>query len=356
MNLFNIKNIIQEKRLPWFIEKRMRVGENILFFLKNRTINFFRNASINDIRITFQCGFHGETGGVFAIASIANLLAQRYQVEFLTNPSSNYNRLLSSKICFVETPNMNSDLFICDVTCDHYFLERVKKKGKLLIISCHGLLNESHGLESEQVKKALSFADIVHFVSPFQQDSFQLETGRFEIIPNATKKINKKRRTNNVGCVGNLNEVKKNVIESVNIGLASKADYIHLWSIEKDIWKDSRVVTHNWEKNKDKIYNSFDVLVFMSQVETFGLVVIEAMSAGIPCLLSSIPVFEEFGKCPGVTIIDTDNKENTAAILNEMLENKDKLRDPILEHFTNRYSEDVISEKWFSLVSKLLGR
>jgi glycosyltransferase involved in cell wall biosynthesis len=57
------------------------------------------------------------------------------------------------------------------------------------------------------------------------------------------------------------------------------------------------------------IYNTFDVLINLSKQETFGMVVIEAMSAGLPCLLSSIPAFEQFRGCRGVRFIDETTSE-----------------------------------------------
>lgn len=356
MNISTIQKFIQEKRLPWFIESRIKTGKNLYFYLKSRGLHLFRRANKNKpLVITFSCGFHGETGGVFAIASIANLLANKYHIEFITYPFSNYNKLLSSKVLLVNTPNLESDLFICDASCAHSFFQQLKSLNKRIIVSCHGLLSELHGLESEYVKSSLSFADKVHFVSSIQQDSFHLEKGMYVVIPNTTGRIKKTSRTYNAGCVGNLNEKRKNADKSVAIALKSKAECIHLWSIEKDIWNNPRVITHSWEGNKDKIYNSFDILVFMSQLETFGLVVIEAMSAGIPCLLPSIPVFEQFRECPGITIIDSTDDRQASETLDDMLQNKDKLRESIIEHFEKTYSEHAISEKWFKCISNLTG-
>ena len=66
----------------------------------------------------------------------------------------------------------------------------------------------------------------------------------------------------------------------MRIALKSNADCIHLWSLEEDRWNNPRVKVHSWESDKDKIYDSFDVLVFMSLEETFGMVVIEAADPG----------------------------------------------------------------------------
>ena len=161
--------------------------------------------------------------------------------------------------------------------------------------------------------------------------------------------------TNNVGSVGNLSDVRKNADQSIKIALASKADAIHLWSIKQDIWHHERVVTHSWETDKEKIYNSFDVLVFMSELETFGLVVIEAMSAGIPCMLSDIPVFKQFEQCPGVVIIDAVKETYAPEILNELLANKAELSHEMFHYFDKTYSEKAIFSKWNELIHDTLA-
>lgn len=350
-----IKNILSERRLPWFLAIRIKEAQNTFYFLLNRAMNLFC-ASFNKGTplISFYCGFHGNSGGTFAIANIANILATKYQVEFVTYPSSNFNRLLNSNIKLVRNPNFSSSVFVSDAESDHGFFEKLKLLDKRLIITCHCFPYESHGLEPKHIIKSLSYADKVHFVSSSQQEAFQLEPKKYEIIPNTTKKINKKTTTNCVGCVGNLNNIQKNVDESVEIALASKAEAIHLWSIKKDVWHNKKVIVHDWESDKEKIYNSFDALVFMSQLETFGLVVIEAMSAGIPCLLSSIPAFEQFRGCPGVKIISSNSHDNAAELLNELLVNKNILGEQMKIYFDKTYSEAAIFQQWDNLILKTL--
>ncbi|MEJ2756361.1 MAG: glycosyltransferase family 4 protein, partial [Gammaproteobacteria bacterium] len=313
MNWNKIKNIFQERRLPYFIEHRLQYVINMTFFRLNRFlsglswIGLIPRRDYESVVITFKCGFHGQTGGVFAIASIANMLAKRYRVEFVSYSSSYYNRVLSHQVRLVKRANLDSNLFVCDVSCDHKFFEALKRRHKKVLVSCHGFLNASHDLLPEYVERSLSYADVVHVVSAVQQDSFQLPKNKVVVIPNATTKIHKMSSTRNAGCVGNLNLKSKNVQRSVEIVLQSDVEKIHLYSMDNDYWHNPRVVLHRWESNKRRIYNSFDVLVFMSEIETFGLVVIEAMSAGIPCMLSDIPAFRQFKDAPGVVLIGGAN-------------------------------------------------
>jgi glycosyltransferase involved in cell wall biosynthesis len=195
----------------------------------------------------------------------------------------------------------------------------------------------------------------VQFVSAIQQQEYQLEENRYVVIPNTVVPVNKSCNTQNVGTVGNLNLVNKNVNASVAIALASKANKIHLWSIEQDSWNTERVVVHDWEFNREKIYNTFDVLVFMSKEEALSMVVLEAMSAGIPCLLSNIPAFHQFSQTPGVFLVDPEDIEYASTKLNELLLNKVSLKAEILGYWQANYSHETVSNQWFEFISKQIN-
>ena len=96
---------------------------------------------------------------------------------------------------------------------------------------------------------------------------------------NTNYRIIKTKKTNNVGIVGRLKEPTKN-IGGTEIALKSNANKLHLWGSDKIKSDNSRVIVHSWEKNKIKIYNSFDILINMSyfKEESFGRVIIEALS------------------------------------------------------------------------------
>ena len=359
MKLQNIVSVVRERRLPYFVSFRLDVMKNQYFFFKNKIKHLWvkkKGAATANEKIMFICGFHGMTGGVFAIATIANLLTEYYRIEFLSFPDSFYNRLLDDEVLIVDKLNFDADLFISDATSDKKILKNIKVMNKSVIVSCHSLPYSGHGLKPEDIKSMLKTANKVHFVSQVQQDSFKLENNKYIVIPNTTKAIKKTNYTYNVGIVGNLNNDNKNADESVSIAMDSVAEEIHLWYIDQNRWQDQRVVIHSWESDKQRIYNSFDVMVFMSKSETFGLVVIEAMSAGIPCLLSAIPAFEQFSSCPGVKIIDTSNRHLAADFVNDFLRNKERLRPEIIRWWQKRYDRDSVGILWKRFISEQLSR
>lgn len=343
-------SIIEECRVPWIIKYRYEQLVNSLHYIKKSYVN--RN-NYNAINITFKCGFHGKTGGLYAIASIANMLSEKYMVKFVSYPSSNYNPNLIGKVNIVSVLNFDSDLYVLDVSCDHKTYKQIRQLGKPIIVTCHGRLNEAHGLTPDYVLESLLLSDITHFVNKVQQESFGIEQSKYTVIPNSTSKILKEKVTNNVGVVGNLDDEQKNTNESVEIFIKSNADKIHLWSCNELKYSHERVICHSWENNKNIIFNSFDVLVFMSKNENCPMVVIESLSAGIPCLLSAIPAHEQFKECPGVVLIDDTNRIYAHELLNELLERKTELRNSIIKFWELNYSKEAVSSQWYDLISKI---
>ena len=150
-----------------------------------------------------------------------------------------------------------------------------------------------------------------------------------------------------------MEEPRKNVEATVRIGLASNANLIQLWGTDNDLWNNPRVSVHPFETNRETIYNSFDCLVFLSKQETFGLVVIEAMSAGIPCVLSKLPAFEHFYKSPGIVFIEPNNTEAGANAVNELLNARQELAEPLRNFYKNNFSNTAVAEVWDELLAKL---
>jgi glycosyltransferase involved in cell wall biosynthesis len=360
-----LSNFLSRPRVPWVIESGTKKLMNRVYYHANR----FRHLVAASPRsgrnrskkiITFKCGFHAisgtNTGATYAISNVANALAKNFLVEFLSFPTSSYNQLLCSSVRIVPSPRLDGDLYICDAECKHEFYEQLKSLNLRLIITCHSFLDSGHGLSPEHLRKSITYADHVHLVSAAQKVSFRLQDEECCIIPNFTTPIRKTRQTNNIGAVGNFNVAAKNAEETVRIGLESGADEVHLWYVDFDKWSSERLKIHAWQPNKKKIYDSFDVLVFMSKEETFGMVVIEAMSAGMPCVLSSIPVFEAlFCECPGVVFIDSSNRESASLIVDDLLNRKDQIREDIINYWRSHYSEEAVTKMWLELLDKVIS-
>lgn len=349
-----LTEFLKNPHVPWIIQNRLTRLENSVFFYLNKAANLHRKQS-SETSIAFVCGYHGNSGGAIAIASVANLLSRHYRVIFASYPSSNYNRKLSTRVSVTRDQLPESDIYICDASCDHEILRTIAASGKRIIVSCHGLPEELHGLAPDYIRQSLNLATRVHFVNPIQQRAFQLDESKVVIIPNTTAAVPKKSTTNNIGTVGNLDEPRKGAAMTIAAGMLSNADEIHLWSTSSEHWPQEKVRPHRWENNKQKIYNSFDVLVFMSTQETFGLVVIEAMSAGVPCLLQRLPAFEAYSNCPGVVLTDSEDPSELAEHINKLLQQKDSYRDTMRAFFEHYYSGEAILRRWQTAIHSLLN-
>ena len=108
-------------------------------------------------------------------------------------------------------------------------------------------------------------------------------------------------------------------------------------------------------KDVAKIYQSADVFVFSSKTETQGLVVLEAMSCGLPVITVKDWVFEEFIQ-NGIDGFMVDKKENVFANkLMEILEDED-LRKTISANARKKalkFSLEEIAKKFENLYKSL---
>jgi len=333
--------------IPWQIKK---ILSNV-----GNSLSYYRSAikSTPAAEISFYCGFHGKTGGPAAISHIARILSKRYSVEFVSYPTSGYNPILAHSVKIVSKPSASSKLIIFDVSAGSSVVNDAKRRGKTTLVTCHGFPNALHGLLEAEVRSCLDAADQVHLVAQLQQDGFQLPEGKYFIIKNTHPQVIKTKFRNNAGIIGSINNQVKNIPRSLEIALASRASEVHVWGSEADRrW--ATALFHPWTNNKNAIYDSIDVLVSMSRNETFGMIVSEALSAGLPCLLSDIPAFRTFSGCESVRIVDSDDMGTAVQYLNALLDNKNNLRDTAIQYWQENLSEHVVERLWFSKIEELM--
>jgi hypothetical protein len=332
-----------------------KIKEKITEFYKKK-IERSRHQSFSEIKIGFICGFHGKTGAPVAIANIANGLSRTFTVSFEVEPLSFYHTLLESTVKLETEIGNDKDIYFFDLRADLNVVKQKKALNKIVILTVHGLRPPANNLSDQHIDEMLFLADKVHFVGKVQQHSYQLPADKYFIIPNGVNTVNKTEKTNNIGIVGNLNKPKKNASLSVDVGLKSECEKIHLWSTNKSYSKDNRIVSHTWENDRNIIFNSFDVLVFFSQQETFGLVVAEALSAGIPCVLSDLEAFLPFSECPGVVIVKNNEIHVAHQHINRLLADKEKLRQPIITFYHKHFSLDKNNRLWHLKVLELIEK
>ena len=107
------------------------------------------------------------------------------------------------------------------------------------------------------------------------------------------------------------------------------------------------------DKNQKKYYMDSSIYVMTSYTEAFGLVLIEAMSYGLPCIAfdcASGPK-EIVTKERGILIKNRD-KENMANEIIKLINNKKELKRFQKIINIEEYSEIYVKEKWFNLLNK----
>ena len=352
---YKVIQIFSKRRLPWRFTNFINISSNICHFYYKCFVSLLSTeAKSSNKNIVFCCGFHGFSGGPIAISAIANLLANRHQVSFVSFPTSNYNKLLNSSVKLITSVDYDADIFIADEGCDHNILSLMSSAEGKLIITCHCLKDRQVGPNSDFIYKSFSYADEIHFVGSVQQVAFNLDK-KPRIIANSCYQVDKTEYGNTAGTVGRLTDPDKNAQLSVAIAEKSELLPFHLWGANQEDFIQKNVVVHSWESDKQKIYNSIDVLVFLSKYETFGLVVIEAMSAGIPCLLSNIPAFQQYRNCPGIELVDLNDTTGADKQLKHLMGNKEALREEMIMHWSANYSNDAVAKQWFEFIEEMVN-
>lgn len=338
-------------RVPWKLRHAARLMRNGLGYAQNTLAGLVRRR-VPGNRIVFCCNFHGTTGATIAIARIANLLADRYRVSFAAGPFSDYNSMLGKNVAIVPRGSLQAheyDLYVCDGEMDLSFFSWLAEHHRKSLLTIHGVLRRENRLEK------VHLASKSHLVGAVQFMHHRVDPSRYFIIPNYCERIAKTRHGRNVGIVGRLDDPNKNVAEALSIAKQSDAAEIHLWGgVESRAARD-RVSCHAWTRNKNRIYDSFDVLVSMSREESMGLTVIEAMSCGIPCVVADIPGFRVYRDCPGVALVAPGDREEAVRQVNRFLNTQPELEPGLIEYWNRHYSRNAVAETWFREIEALIS-
>ena len=94
------------------------------------------------------------------------------------------------------------------------------------------------------------------------------------------------------------------------------------------------------------MFNSFDVLVHLSLHENGPMVALEAMSAGVPCVLGDQPNYDRYRGVPGIYLVGLHDAEAARRAVNEALERCDETRGPLIAHWEANYSPQALKRVW----------
>jgi glycosyltransferase involved in cell wall biosynthesis len=314
---------------------------------------FSRTGSDVGPKIQFLLGFQGRSGGSEAIVQIANLLTRFATVYLNIERTSPLNCWIHSAVKRRELPEQDTDLILCDRAFDLAKLPAAMN-GVPIICSVHGMRSFLHGLSADVAQENILRADVVHFVSDYQASEFSELCRKRLVIPNFFAGVKRdgspgKREAQSAtfGMVGDFRRAEKNLTAMCDaITLLEPLKAIAWGAIDPRMRMPSNVLRAGYTTDKGRIFSSFDVFVSLSLRETFGMVVIQAMSAGLPCVLSDIPAFRDFSDCPGVTLVDPSDSAAVASALRAAIEVSPETKDAIHAWWHERYSEHAVAPRW----------
>lgn len=266
---------------------------------------------------------------------------------------------------------IDSDIIITTRTFHNRLVSKYAKKNILKIATEHNY----HNNDSKYINHLIeSLNDFNYFivVSKELQEFYtdKIGTTKCIYIPNVIENIfnNPKYNVNhNLISIGRLESEKgfSDLIDTINIIKKDipniKLDLIGDGSLKKDLQKqitefslNNNIIMHgylNQEEIKKVITNS-SLYVMTSHTESFGLVLIEAMSYGLPCV-----AFDSSSGARQVIndknlLVENRNKQKLAKLIIKILNNP-KLCKQIGEYNykdCQKYLIDNVKEEWINLL------
>lgn len=320
-----------------------------------KSFSLFRNDDDSEI-IQFCVGYEGVSGGSEAIAMIANLLSEFHVVYFDVGPLSNFNYWLSPKVKRGKAAVTKTKLIICDRAA----APKPVDKSIPLICSVHGFNHTAHKIAASIANRNINVASVVHFVSEFQRSDFLNEYRNCVVIPNYTNRIAVSSDTRDniadIGLVGMMTNENKNIKRMLDVLSTLPTNSAVIWgTVPQDTVLAPKIKFRGFSTDKKEIFGSFKTFLSLSKEETFGVAVIQALSCGIPCVLSDIPAHRQHKDCIGVFLVDENNLEGCLGAINNALEMAESIttRNNIIKYWEKRFSKDIVAKKWNHLIQNL---
>lgn len=371
-------------------------------------------------KITILALHLGYGGIENAIASLANLLCEKYDVEILSvyrlynepvfelderikvnyisniKPNKkemiyylkkkNFNMffkgigasLKTGWVKYVKTANvlrkLNTDVIISTRTIHNKLVSMFVKKDIKKIAWEHN----HHNNNNKYIKSLVSSCKNINYFVPVSKElsEFYKEYLGEKVfyIPNCLDKMPSKLsklESKNLISIGRLSKEKgfddllrlfkkvsvKNPEWKLNI-IGDGMEKNSLLELADELKLGDKVVFHGYQ-NKDYINDVLmdsSIYIMTSHTESFGLVLIEAMSHGIPCLsyTSAQGANEIIDDGKDGYLIENRNEEEMIDKIDELISD-DKLRKKLGKEARSKskeYSGEVVLEKWIKLINK----
>ena len=348
-------------RVPW---RARKLGSDVLsaaHYGTNLLVNRSRlHAGGKRRRLQFLIPFYGYTGGSFMTLSVANLLADDFLVSYRSHATNVMNKFVSRGVILTRELDDSADVCVVEGGEDFEIIDRLRQNGTRIIVTMHGLPPTpdgltTHGYEDDHIAKVMNLSTSIQYITELQQpavDNFGHVHHR--LIRDFVWRVEKSTRTRNVGIVCDTTLKRKNIAVTLRSAELSEAERIHVWGRYESRMSTERVHWHGFGKDKNEIFGSFDVLVHLSLVETQALVVLEAMSAGIPSVIADLPVYNYLAGVEGIWMVDPHDPEATAVAINEAFNCSAAVREGLRRHWERHHSPAVIRRQWIDYIDTVM--
>lgn len=349
-------------KLPWRVKNDLERGRNALSHhlavLRQRGSG--HSAPPDALHVAFWIPEYAYTGGAAAIVQVANLLAPMAAVSFVTRPSGPLSRHLDWRVDRVTEVPPGAQFCVVESGIPLPELQRLKQAGMRIVVSNHGFPDAqgpsaNHGYDPQQVQRAWDLADHLHVLSQEQAHALlgpqRLAAQDVWLIPNAVPPVPLAQRCARpvIGVVADTTRREKNVARTLELALQSRADSVQVWGRTHAKRREPRVTWHGFESDRRRIFSSFSVLLSLSLNETQPLTVAEAMSAGIPCVLSDLPCYRPALRAlPGIWIVDPDQPLQVVEALHAAFALGEPERTDLQRYWQTHCAPQRVLGKWLA--------
>ena len=238
--------------------------------------------------------------------------------------------------------------------------------------------NHYHGdmKYANKIIKSVSNLDYLVLVSKNLKDFYKDKTGKCKCvyIPNSIDEISKKKsplNNKNLISVGRLSKEKgcMDLLAMFNILVNKDSSYIlniigdgPLKADMKKYISDNNlsknVVMHGFQGKSyiDKYLSKSSVYIMTSHTESFGIVLLEAMSFGVPCIAydSAEGACEVIKNNYNGYLIKNRNPQKMISKIEELISDKDKRIEMGKNAYSSvsKYTSDVVKDDWIKLIEK----
>ncbi|GAA1329795.1 hypothetical protein GCM10009647_068580 [Streptomyces sanglieri] len=281
---------------------------------------------------------------VHTFAGILGATVAKSQRKPVVAREGNNHRNFSRKVRAARfATGLLADRIVCvsqSVANSYHGFERIIPDSKFAVIQ--------NGVDIEEIQSAKSCAWSIHSVADINQDA--------EIVGTAGMFTEQKNHETLIRAIDRLNDERSMDVELVIAGSGPRRDLLAGLARRLGIEKQVHFLGYLERKQVYKMLHEIDCYAMPSRWEGFSAAVLQAMAAGVPCVLSKIPSFRS--QYPGsiVRFHDVESATDLAVAIDAVLEANAGIGERGREFVSENYSLESMAKKYEALYLDMLGR